>query len=168
MNLIVARSPSGVIGRAGKLPWNIPEDLARFRELTMGHFLVMGRRTYESVGWLDGRGIIVLTRNPYYRPICAIAISSLSFIPELYEQQEMYSWNKIFIAGGASVYEAALATGMVEKLYITEVHDEYEGDTYFHYSPRDEFDFVESSTSRCGRCEFQEWSRKPIRKETSP
>lgn len=112
-NLIWAQSTSGVIGRDGGIPWRLPEDLARFKELTMGHPVVMGRRTWESlppkVRPLPGRRNIVLTRNPEYQVAGAEAVSC----PE--DALTADSW----VVGGAEIYH--LAMPVATRCEVTEV-----------------------------------------------
>jgi len=114
VGLIWAQSTSGVIGRDGTIPWRLPEDLARFKELTMGHTVVMGRRTWESlprsVRPLPGRRNIVLTRNPDYRADGADAVTSIE--AALAEPQ---TW----VIGGSEIYHLALPAAT--RCEVTEV-----------------------------------------------
>ena len=114
VGLIWAQSTSGVIGRDGGIPWRLPEDLARFKELTMGHTVVMGRRTWESlprsVRPLPGRRNIVLTRNPDYQADGADAVTSIE--AALTEPQ---TW----VIGGSEIYHLALPAAT--RCEVTEV-----------------------------------------------
>jgi len=122
--LIAARAKNGVIGSGGRIPWAIPGEQKRFKELTMGHALIMGRRTYEEIGRpLPGRLNIVLSRTADFEaPGCLIARS-------LQQAIGLADGKDIFVAGGAGVYAEALP--LAEKLYLTEVELEPEGDTFF-------------------------------------
>lgn len=125
VTLIVARARNGVIGFENALPWHLPEDLRHFKATTMGHSVVMGRKTFESIGRpLPGRRILVLTRNPHwYHPGCEHAQSIETALAILQGQPE------IFIAGGAEIYRQALP--FAERLLITDVELEPKGDAWF-------------------------------------
>ena len=125
VSLIVAVSDGGLIGQNGQLPWRLSHDLRRFKQLTMGHHLVMGRRTYESIGRpLPGRTSIVISRNPQFRAVDCLVARSLA------EALEMaHGDSEIFVIGGRQIYELALPH--VSRLYWTQVHAHVEGDTSF-------------------------------------
>jgi dihydrofolate reductase len=124
--IVAAVARNGVIGVDGRLPWQIPQDLARFKELTMGHALVMGRATFESIGRpLPGRSNIVLTRRPGWAQEGVDVARSLQEAVDIAASRGQ----DVFVAGGAEVYRAALATA--DRLELTEVDAEPEGDTWF-------------------------------------
>ncbi len=126
-SLIVAMTEQRVIGLNGQLPWHIPEDLKRFKKITMGHPIIMGRKTLESIGRaLPGRQNIVLTRKPESISIPHIQVAS-NFKEALNLCDSKAS--ECFAIGGFSVYEEALP--LTQQLYLTLVHKEYEGDTFF-------------------------------------
>ena len=121
------------IGKDGRLPWRIPDDLKRFKELTMGHPVIMGRKTFESIlGYsptgspLSGRTNIVITRNPAYAHEGALVVSSLE---EALEKARQLDSEEIHIGGGSEIYAQVLP--LVDKLYLTLVDDEPEADTFF-------------------------------------
>ncbi len=119
---IVAVADNGVIGRANGLPWRLPDDLKRFKALTMGHALLMGRRTYDSIGRaLPGRLNLVLTRNPGWRAPGCEPVSSLD------AARKRAGDLTLFVIGGAEVF--ALSWPIVGRLELTEVHADVEGDT---------------------------------------
>ncbi|MCE9552756.1 MAG: dihydrofolate reductase [Planctomycetes bacterium] len=125
LSLIVAVAENGVIGRGGTLPWHISADLKRFKQLTMGHTIIMGRRTWDSLGRaLPGRKSIVVSRNPQFQTAGAEVAPSLDAALALAAGD-----TEAFVIGGASLYEEALA--MADRLYITRVEAAVEGDTYF-------------------------------------
>src|SRR6266436_6004954 len=128
ISLIVAISEDGTIGDKGKIPWHIREDLQRFKLLTMGHPIIMGRRTYESIGKpLPGRTNIVLTQNPNFTaPPEVLTFASLGAALEGCREQ---NHDSVFIIGGSKVYQLALP--LADKLFITEVHQDVNGDTKF-------------------------------------
>ncbi len=119
---IVAMADNGVIGRGNGLPWHLPDDLKRFKALTMGHAMLMGRKTYDSIGRpLPGRRSLVLTRNAEWR---APGCESVASVQEAVEQAGS---STLFVIGGAEVF--SIAWPIVGRLELTEVHAEPEGDT---------------------------------------
>ncbi|MEN8163181.1 MAG: dihydrofolate reductase [Acidobacteriota bacterium] len=126
-SLIVAVAANGAIGRKGDLPWRLPADLKRFRRLTMGHHLIMGRRTWESVGVvLPGRTMVVVTRDPNYRPGVegVLVAHSLKEALRLAEGDD-----EPFVAGGAALYREAF--DIVDRMYLTRIAAQFEADTFF-------------------------------------
>lgn len=123
--IIVARAKNGVIGVNNTLPWRLSEDLKHFKNTTLGHPIIMGRNTWESLGKaLPGRRNIVVSRNPDYEATDAEVFESLDDAIDACTGSE-----KVFIIGGAQIYDEALA--YVDKLIITEVDIEVDGDAYF-------------------------------------
>jgi len=124
--IVAAVGRNGVIGVDGRLPWKIPRDLARFKELTMGQALVMGRATFESIGRpLPGRDNIVLTRRPDWSHEGVDVAGSLADGLEIAASRG----KDVFVAGGAEVYRSAL--DVADRLELTEVDAEPDGDTWF-------------------------------------
>jgi dihydrofolate reductase len=131
LSLIVATDEKGVIGKDNIIPWHMPADMAHFKQTTLGHPIIMGRKTFESIGRpLPGRQNIVVSRQPDFSPDGvqvahsldqAIALAVVSHVKE------------IFIIGGQSIYEEALAKA--SKIYLTLIHTDVEGDRYFKYEP---------------------------------
>lgn len=119
------------IGWRGDLPWRLPADMARFRELTMGHTVIMGRATWESIAerGLPGRRMIVLTRSDRIRGSGVSVARSLSEALQIAAQDP--SETETFIAGGAQVYKEALDRALVERMYLTVVHAKAVCDTFF-------------------------------------
>ncbi len=125
LSLIVAFAKNNVIGHQNTLPWHLPEDLKRFRALTMGHHIIMGRKTYESLGrLLPGRTTVIVTRNKNYQVEGALIASSLESAIALCKDDP-----EPFLIGGAELYKTGLK--FANTLYITEVDAEYIGDAYF-------------------------------------
>jgi len=119
---IVAMADNGVIGRGNGLPWHLPDDLRRFKALTMGHALLMGRKTHDSIGRaLPGRQNLVLTRNAVWRAPGCEAVTSLD------DAVAGARDATLFVIGGAEVF--SLAWPIVGRLELTEVHAKPEGDT---------------------------------------
>jgi len=125
VNIVVAMADNGVIGREGGLPWHLPGDLRRFREVTMGHPLVMGRRTHVSIGRaLPGRLNIVISRDPHCAAAgCVVVPTMRAALDAAGDAAE------IMVVGGAAVYAAALP--LCTRLFITEVHATVAGDVCF-------------------------------------
>lgn len=125
LSLIVAHANNNVIGNNNALPWHLPEDLKRFRALTTGHHIIMGRKTYESLGrLLPGRTTIIVTRNKDYKIEGALIAHSLQAALVLATGDA-----EPFVIGGAELYKDGLK--FATKLYITEVQAEVLGDAYF-------------------------------------
>ena len=130
LSAIVAVSENFVIGRRGDLPWHLPADLKRFKELTMGHHIIMGRKTYDSIGRpLPGRTSVVITRDAAYRPAgresgSVIVVSSIEAA-----FSHVAADDEAFIIGGESIFRGGLAA--CERLYLTLVEARVEGDVYF-------------------------------------
>jgi dihydrofolate reductase len=139
VSLIVAVSENGVIGRNGELPWRLSSDLRRFKEITMGHTVVMGRRTWESVGRpLPGRRMVVVSRQADYR-IEIPEVEVAAGLDEAIARAAARGETEAFVIGGAELYRAALP--IADRLYVTLVKAEVEGDTYFPVKSFDDFDW---------------------------
>ncbi len=124
-SLIFAMSENRVIGRDGDLPWHLPRDLKHFKKLTVGHPIIMGRKTYDSIGKpLPKRRSLVLSRDPDYQPEGVEVVSSLEHALELTAHDD-----EAFVIGGAGVLVEALPRA--DRLYLTLVHAEVEGDVVF-------------------------------------
>ncbi|MFN0117078.1 MAG: dihydrofolate reductase [Elusimicrobiota bacterium] len=124
--LIAAMTDEGVIGKNNQLPWKLSEDLKRFKTLTMGHPIIMGRKTFESIGKpLPGRQNIVITRDPYYSKEGVVVVSSLE---QALKKSHQDSEDQ-FIIGGAEIYKLALP--QIQKLFLTIIHHPFKGDAFF-------------------------------------
>lgn len=140
INIVVAKSDNDVIGRDGDLPWRLSADLRHFKATTLGHPLVMGRKTHESIGRpLPGRLNIVVTRQADYPAAgCRLAASLDEALDVAHPATE------IMVIGGASLYAAALPRA--ERIFLTEVHAQISGDT--HFPPLDRDDWRELARER--------------------
>jgi dihydrofolate reductase len=129
VSLVVAAAANGVIGRENRMPWHLPEDLAHFRRLTLGHPVVMGRKTYESIVAtlgkpLPGRTNIVVTRQAGFEaPGCVVAPSLDAALAAARKDAE------IFVIGGAEIYRLALERA--DRVYLTRIDAAFEGDAAF-------------------------------------
>ncbi len=125
LSIIVAISKNGIIGKAGTLPWHLPEDLKYFKQTTLQHPILMGRKTYESIGKaLPERQNIVLTRQPKWQ---APNITTIHQVSDL--QNLTLIHHEVFVIGGAEIYQ--LCYPHCQKIYLTLIDQEVDGDTYF-------------------------------------
>jgi len=121
--MIVAASENNVIGVDGDLPWHLSADLKRFKKLTMGHHIIMGRKTFDSIGrLLPGRTTVIVTRQPDFQFEGAVIAHSVEQAIELAAEDDCP-----FIVGGAQIY--SLAMPLVNRLFLTRVHCQVQGDT---------------------------------------
>lgn len=128
ISFVVARADNGVIGRDNALPWHLPADLRHFKRLTVGKPIVMGRKTFESIGKpLPGRHNIVMTRDPHWRAEGVTVVANLAEAVAAGGLDPRTRVDEVMIIGGAAVYADALP--IATRVYLTEVHDAPEGDT---------------------------------------
>lgn len=124
ISLIWAMGRNRVIGKNNSLPWHIPADFAYFKKVTMGHTVIMGWRTFESIGRpLRGRRNVIITRNKDYRAEGCIICHSVEEALEFAKNEE------VFVIGGADIYSSFLP--YADRLYITLIEEDFEGDAYF-------------------------------------
>jgi dihydrofolate reductase len=127
ISLIVAMDEKMGIGKNNHLPWYLSDDLKRFKALTMGHHIIMGRKTYESIGrLLPGRTMVVVTRNLEYEVAGALVANSL---PRALEIVEKRNESEVFIVGGAQIFAEALQ--IADRIYLTRVHAIVDADVFF-------------------------------------
>ncbi|WP_299670249.1 dihydrofolate reductase [uncultured Polaribacter sp.] len=127
ITVIAAIAENNALGKNNDLIWHLPADLKRFKQVTTGHYILMGRNTFESIGRaLPNRTTIIITRNKnYFKDGCLIANSLEDAIDLAKEQQQ------IFIIGGAQIYRETMEKGIADQLDITLVHKEFDADVYF-------------------------------------
>jgi dihydrofolate reductase len=141
VSLIVAMDEKGAIGYLGGLPWRLSTDLRRFKQITMGHHILMGRITYQSIGRpLPGRKTIVITRNPHFEASGVLAAASLQ---EALDIAERGGEEEAFVIGGGEIFAEALMRA--DRIYLTRVHATTEADTYFPYIKMEDWRVEESS-----------------------
>jgi dihydrofolate reductase len=145
VSLIAAVARNGTIGIANRLPWRLPADLRRFKALTLGHHLVMGRKTFESVGALPGRVTIVVSRRGL-GPTPPAGVRVASSVPEALDLARRAGETEAFVAGGAEIYAAAL--DFADRIYLTRIDRSFAGDATFPEIDAEEWEEVESQ-----RCE---------------
>ena len=127
ITLIAAIGKNNALGKNNDLIWHLPADLKRFRQLTTGHHMIMGRKTYESIGKpLPNRTTIIVSRNPEYFQEGCLTASSLENAIQIAKNEEV-----ICIVGGEQIYRKALENNLVDALDITLVHDEFDADVFF-------------------------------------
>lgn len=127
VSLIVAVSQNNVIGKDNRLPWHLPEDLKYFKNTTWAMPIVMGRKTWESLGKpLPGRTNIVITRNNGFKADGAVVVNSLEEAERIAREQDT---KELFIIGGAEIFNMALP--LANRLYLTRIHHDFEGDVFF-------------------------------------
>jgi dihydrofolate reductase len=142
ISAIVAMSENRVIGDHNQLPWHLPADLRHFKTLTKGHPILMGRKTFESIGRpLPNRTNIVITSNPEFKTPGCIVVNS---IDEAIQHAKQNDNKEIFIIGGANVYQQCMSS--VSRIYLTIVHEEFEGDAFFPELNMNEWIEMESNT----------------------
>ena len=156
-SLVVAMDRNRVIGRDNALPWRLPADIAYFKKVTMGHPIVMGRRTYESIGRpLPGRKNIVVTRTPGYdAPGCTVVRSLEEAWKAAGDAPE------VSVIGGSAIFAETLP--IADVIHLTEVEAEVQGDTYFPPFDRDEW--LETEVARHGVDERHAYPMRILRLE---
>ena len=139
LSIIVAIAKNGVIGLKNQLPWHLPEDLKHFKEITMGRPILMGDRTFESLGRpLPGRENVVLTLDKNYSAKGVVILHSLD------EAVKRYADEEAFVIGGATIYKLALP--LADKLYLTLIDKDFEGDAFFpEIDLKKDFQMIEES-----------------------
>jgi len=127
ISIIAARAKNDVIGNENQLPWRVPEDLAFFKKKTMGHAVLMGRKTFESItDILKGRRLIVVTKDRAYRTDQAEVVLS---IEEGLALARSWGEEELFVAGGESIYRQTLL--LADHIFVTEIGEEFDGSAYF-------------------------------------
>lgn len=153
--IIAAAASNGVIGAGGRIPWDIPEDMAYFRKTTYGGAVIMGRKTYEEIGRpLPGRLNIVVTSNKEFKADGVMSANSLAKAVELAKSSGK---EDIFLCGGASIYREGL--DIAERIYLTVINKEYDGDVFFPEFSDKEFVLFSSETCETAHITFRVYDR---------
>ena len=161
LSLLVAASENNVIGRDNQLPWHLPNDLKYFKNLTWGMPILMGRKTFDSIGKpLPGRKSIVITRNTDWQQEQVVVVHSIDGAIEKARQDDV---KEVFVIGGAEIFHTSFEKA--SRIYLTRVHAEIEGDVFFPEIPVHDWKLI--SAKRCEADEknafahtFQVWERK--------
>ena len=173
LKLIAAVAQNEIIGKNNALPWHLPEDLAFFKRTTMGCPIVMGRKTFESIGRpLPGRLNVVLTRNLSWQPRsqtplepdqvvhCPAAVNNQTKIAIANDLPAAKKWlshlDVVFLIGGATLYQQALAEDLIDEIVLTEIHQDFEGDALFPNWNRSAF--TEIDREKNPPTEIRPWS----------
>ena len=139
LSIIVAKAKNNIIGKDNQLIWHLPEDLKRFKNLTTGHTIIMGRKTFESIGRiLPNRKHVVFTNNTDFN----INNENVEIVHSMLQiQQYIESEEECFVIGGAMIYN--LLMPYVTKMYVTQIDEEFEGDTFFPKIDEEKWKIVE-------------------------
>ena len=134
ISLIVATDNVGGIGKDNKIPWHLPEDIKRFKDLTMGHPVIMGRKTFESIistlkKPLPGRTNIVVTRNPDFNYEGVLVFNN---IEDAIKKGKEIDADEVLIAGGAQIFDSVVERA--DRLYLTLIDGDFGADTFFHHA----------------------------------
>lgn len=127
LSIIVAKAKNNIIGKNNKLLWHLPDDIKRFKNITTNHTIIMGRKTFESIGRvLPNRKHIIFSQNPDFK----VANENVEVVHSMLQIQEyIESKEEVFVIGGAMIYN--LLMPYVQKMYVTEIDKEFDGDTFF-------------------------------------
>lgn len=126
-SIVVAKAKNHVIGKDNQLLWHLPKDLQHFKRITMGHHVIMGRKTFSSINkLLPGRKLIIMTHTPNYQVAGGTVVQDITAALAVAEQA---GETEVFIAGGGEIYQVTLA--LADKIYLTEVWANLGGDTFF-------------------------------------
>jgi len=161
LSLLVAADENNVIGKNNKLPWHLPNDLKYFKNLTWAMPIVMGRKTFESIGKaLPGRKTIVITRNNNWQHADVKVIHSVT---ETIEAVKAYDVQEVFVIGGAEIFNAAI--NEANRIYLTRIHHQFEGDVYFPEINKNEWElsktvFCKADDKNLYDHSFEVWQRK--------
>jgi dihydrofolate reductase len=140
ISLIAAMDEKGGIGKNNRLPWHLPSDLKRFKKLTMGHNLVMGRKTYETIGKsLPGRVMIVVTHQLDYFPKDCKIVSSLDAAIKMAQDNHE---SEVFVIGGGEIFHQAF--GLADRIYLTTVHTDVDAEVLFPKIDLNQWEIYES------------------------
>jgi dihydrofolate reductase len=161
LSLLVAADENNVIGKNNELPWHLPNDLKYFKNQTWGMPILMGRKTFDSIGKpLPGRKSIVITRNRDWKYPGVEVVHSA---PEAIEKAKAYGAKEIFVIGGAEIF--ASSYNMAQRIYLTRVHHQFDGDVYFPEVNANDWTlvhnrFCHADEKNAWSHTFQVWERK--------
>lgn len=161
VSLLLAASENGVIGKNNQLPWHLPDDLKYFKNLTWGLPILMGRKTFDSIGKpLPGRKSIVITRDPDWKHEGVGVVHS---VEEAIQTAEGFGAREIFVIGGAQIFNTALSTA--NRIYLTRIHQAFDGDVYFPAIPVEEWElrssrFLAADQKNAYDHTYEVWERK--------
>ena len=161
LSLLVAAAENNVIGKDNQLPWHLPNDLKYFKNLTWGMPILMGRKTFESIGNpLPGRKSIVITRNADWQQAGVDVVHS---IEEAIQKAESFGVKEVFVIGGAEIFKTSLSTA--NRIYLTRIHQDFDGNVHFPEISEEDWQlkssrFVEADEKNAFNHTYQVWERK--------
>ena len=161
LSLLVAAAENNVIGKDNQLPWHLPNDLKYFKNLTWGMPILMGRKTFESIGKpIPGRKSVVITRNADWKHEGVDVVHS---IEDAIQKAESFGVKEIFVIGGAEIFKTSLQKA--NRIYLTRIHQNFDGDVYFPEVSEKEWQltssrFVEADEKNAYNHTYQVWDRK--------
>lgn len=167
VSLLLAASANGVIGKDNKLPWHLPDDLKYFKNLTWGLPILMGRKTFDSIGKpLPGRKSIVITRNKDWQHDGVAVVHTVN---DAVANAEAFGAKEIFVIGGAEIFTSALP--LAARIYLTRIHADFQGDVFFPEISHQEWQltssrFVEADEKNAYDHTFEVWERKILQRES--
>ncbi len=168
LSLIVARSENDVIGHNGGLPWRLRADLKRFKQLTLGHSVIMGRKTFESIGkpLPQRRNLVVTTQLDWQAEGVEVYHSFEAALAAVEGEDEA------FLIGGGSLYELAMDKNLVDQVYETWVHAEVDGDTFFTFDPQSGWELVsveacQADAQNDHAFTYRQWKRSAVATSSS-
>jgi dihydrofolate reductase len=162
LSLLLAASENGVIGKDNQLPWHLPNDLKYFKNLTWGLPILMGRKTFESIGKpLPGRKSIVITRQKKWSHD---GVDKVYSVGEAIKKATNYGAKEIFVIGGAEIFDSALPAA--DRIYLTRIHHHFDGDVFFPELEKDTWQllserFCEKDEKNSYDHTYQVWERVP-------
>lgn len=143
ISFIVAMDQNRVIGKNNKLPWHLPADLQYFKKVTMGKPIIMGRKTFESIGRvLPGRENVIVTRNQTYTNSDCTILHSMKEVKQFADESNQ----EVFVIGGAEIFNELMP--IADRLYITKIQESFEGDTFFQKVDENEWETVSISSGK--------------------
>jgi dihydrofolate reductase len=163
LSLLVAADENNLIGNQNKLPWHLPDDLKYFKNLTWAMPVIMGRKTFESVGKvLPGRQNIIITRNPEWKYPGADVVHTIEDAIDLAEKRSVL---EIFIIGGAEIFKTSMDSA--DRIYMTRIHHVFDGDVYFPEISIDKWELIkevfrEKDEKNLYDHSFQVWEKRVI------
>lgn len=161
LSLLVAASENNVIGKNNQLPWHLPNDLKYFKNLTWGMPILMGRKTFDSIGKpLPGRKSIVITRNKDWEYEGVDVVHS---IEEAVQKAESYGVKEIFVIGGAEIFKTSLSAA--NRIYLTRIQQDFDGDVFFPEVSEKEWEltssrYCEADEKNAYPHTYQVWNRR--------
>lgn len=139
LNIIAAIANNNVIGNENRLIWHLPADLKHFKDVTMGHTMIMGRKTYESIGQpLKGRKTIIVTTQEDYTAKGSHVVNSIEQALKMAKDEK-----EVFIVGGAQIYEQLIDNRLVKKIYLTRIFASFDGDSFFPEIDPEKWELIE-------------------------